>query len=120
MFNSRDLKSTGVSTHGEWYKLSMEHTLAKTATLDLHPNTVNVMVRGDALGTTWVLPTSRIRKEETSQKVALSTRLAVSNIALTPKSTSSKDVPNLENVTTTLLLRSKTHAAMRSTIHSHQ
>jgi hypothetical protein len=33
-----------VSTHGEWYKFSMEHTLANTATVDCHPNTVMVPV----------------------------------------------------------------------------
>merc|ERR1719318_1367166 len=37
MFDSMDLKSTGVITFDEWFKFSMEHILAKTATLDPHP-----------------------------------------------------------------------------------
>jgi Ca2+-binding EF-hand superfamily protein len=37
MFDSMDLKSTGMITFDEWYKFSMEHILAKTATLDPHP-----------------------------------------------------------------------------------
>jgi Ca2+-binding EF-hand superfamily protein len=38
MFDSMDLKSTGMITFDEWYKFSMEHILAKTATLD--PNSI--------------------------------------------------------------------------------
>ena len=34
MFDSMDLKSTGVITFDVWYKFSMEHILAKTAALD--------------------------------------------------------------------------------------
>ena len=37
MFDSMDLKSTGVVTFDEWYKFSMEHILAKMATLEPHP-----------------------------------------------------------------------------------
>ena len=37
MFDSMDLKSTGVITFDEWYKFSMEHIIAKTATLAAHP-----------------------------------------------------------------------------------
>jgi Ca2+-binding EF-hand superfamily protein len=37
MFDSMDLKSTGVITFDEWYKFSMEHIVSKTATLDPHP-----------------------------------------------------------------------------------
>merc|ERR1712133_183766 len=32
MFDSMDLKSTGVITFDEWYRFSMEHIAAKTAT----------------------------------------------------------------------------------------
>merc|ERR1712243_547848 len=37
MFDSMDLKSTGVITFDEWLKFSREHIAAKTATLDPHP-----------------------------------------------------------------------------------
>merc|ERR1712215_357108 len=37
MFESIDLKSTGVITFDEWFKFCLEHILAKTATLDHHP-----------------------------------------------------------------------------------
>jgi len=37
MFDSMDLKNTGVVTFDEWYKFSMEHIIAKTATLAPHP-----------------------------------------------------------------------------------
>merc|ERR1712168_156622 len=37
MFDSMDLKSTGVITFDEWLKFSREHIAAKTATLDAHP-----------------------------------------------------------------------------------
>merc|ERR1712211_168392 len=37
MFDSIDLKSTGVITFDEWLKFSREHIAAKTATLDSHP-----------------------------------------------------------------------------------
>ena len=37
MFDSMDLKNTGVITFDEWYRFSMEHIAAKTATLDPHP-----------------------------------------------------------------------------------
>merc|ERR1712055_598529 len=37
MFDSMDLKKTGVITFDEWYKFSMEHLAAKTATLTPHP-----------------------------------------------------------------------------------
>merc|ERR1712183_1024008 len=37
MFDSMDLKSTGVITFDEWLKFCLEHILSKTATLDPHP-----------------------------------------------------------------------------------
>merc|ERR1712035_29704 len=37
MFDSMDLKSTGVITFDEWLKFCREHIAAKTATLDFHP-----------------------------------------------------------------------------------
>ena len=37
MFDSMDIKSTVVVTVDEWYKFSMEHILAKIATLERHP-----------------------------------------------------------------------------------
>jgi len=37
MFNSMDLKNTGVITFDEWYRFSMEHIAAKTATIAPHP-----------------------------------------------------------------------------------
>merc|ERR1712215_55100 len=37
MFESMDLKSTGVITFDEWVKFYLEHIQAKTATLDPHP-----------------------------------------------------------------------------------
>ena len=37
MFNSMDLKSTGVITFDERYKFSMDHIWSKTATLPAHP-----------------------------------------------------------------------------------
>merc|ERR1711872_541552 len=37
MFDSMDLKSTGVITFDEWLKFTREHIAAKTATLDPHP-----------------------------------------------------------------------------------
>merc|ERR1719452_360783 len=37
MFDTMDLKSTGLITFDEWYKFSMEHIIAKTATLAPHP-----------------------------------------------------------------------------------
>merc|ERR1711970_742116 len=37
MFDSMDLKATGVITVDEWLKFCMEHILAKTATLAAHP-----------------------------------------------------------------------------------
>merc|ERR1711868_321258 len=37
MFESMDLKSTGVITFDEWYRFSMEHIAAKTATIAPHP-----------------------------------------------------------------------------------
>merc|ERR1712114_50948 len=37
MFDSMDLKSTGVITFDEWLKFCREHIAAKTATLDPHP-----------------------------------------------------------------------------------
>merc|ERR1712133_37003 len=37
MFDSMDLKSTGVITFDEWYRFSMEHIAAKTATIAPHP-----------------------------------------------------------------------------------
>ena len=37
MFESMDLKKTGVITFDEWYKFSMEHIAAKTATIAPHP-----------------------------------------------------------------------------------
>merc|ERR1712126_385160 len=37
MFDSMDLRSTGVITFDEWYRFSMEHIAAKTATIAPHP-----------------------------------------------------------------------------------
>merc|ERR1711872_643732 len=37
MFDSMDLKSTGVITFDEWLKFCQEHVAAKTATMDPHP-----------------------------------------------------------------------------------
>merc|ERR1711921_35282 len=37
MFDSMDLKATGVITFDEWLKFTREHIAAKTATLDPHP-----------------------------------------------------------------------------------
>merc|ERR1712227_206979 len=37
MFDSMDLKNTGVITFDEWYRFSMEHIAAKTATIAPHP-----------------------------------------------------------------------------------
>merc|ERR1712033_51909 len=37
MFDSMDLKSTGVITFDEWLKFCQEHIAAKTATMDPHP-----------------------------------------------------------------------------------
>eukprot|EP00092_Neocalanus_flemingeri_P025907 GFUD01028075.1.p1 GENE.GFUD01028075.1~~GFUD01028075.1.p1 ORF type:complete len:259 (+),score=66.13 GFUD01028075.1:125-901(+) len=37
MFDSMDLKSTGVITFDEWYDYSMKHIIAKTATIPPHP-----------------------------------------------------------------------------------
>merc|ERR1712098_584455 len=37
MFDSMDLKSTGVITFNEWLKFCQEHIAAKTATMDPHP-----------------------------------------------------------------------------------
>merc|ERR1712064_256013 len=37
MFDSRDLKATGVITFDEWLKFCREHIAAKTATMDPHP-----------------------------------------------------------------------------------
>merc|ERR1712025_1090918 len=37
MFDSMDLKSTGVITFDEWLKFCGEHIAAKTATMDPHP-----------------------------------------------------------------------------------
>merc|ERR1712208_60727 len=37
MFDSMDLKATGVITFDEWLKFCLEHILAKTATMDPHP-----------------------------------------------------------------------------------
>merc|ERR1711988_970698 len=37
MFDSMDLKSTGVITSDEWLKFCREHIAAKTATMDPHP-----------------------------------------------------------------------------------
>merc|ERR1712227_1087887 len=37
MFDSMDLKSTGVITFDEWYRFCMEHIAAKTATIAPHP-----------------------------------------------------------------------------------
>merc|ERR1712033_123276 len=37
MFDSTDLKSTGVITFDEWLKFCREHIAAKTATMDPHP-----------------------------------------------------------------------------------
>jgi len=37
MFDSMDLKATGVITVDEWLKFCMEHIIAKTATLAAHP-----------------------------------------------------------------------------------
>merc|ERR1712243_146605 len=37
MFDSMDLKSTGVITFDEWFKFCQEHIAAKTATMDPHP-----------------------------------------------------------------------------------
>merc|ERR1711887_363249 len=37
MFDSTDLKATGVITVDEWLKFCMEHIIAKTATLAAHP-----------------------------------------------------------------------------------
>merc|ERR1712133_182959 len=37
MFDSMDLKSTGVITFDEWLKFCQEHITAKTATMDPHP-----------------------------------------------------------------------------------
>merc|ERR1712149_127539 len=37
MFDSMDLKSTGVINFDEWLKFCREHIAAKTATLDAHP-----------------------------------------------------------------------------------
>merc|ERR1712177_74031 len=37
MFDSMDKKSTGVITFDEWLAYSLEHIMAKTATLDPHP-----------------------------------------------------------------------------------
>merc|ERR1712243_56580 len=37
MFDSMDLKATGVITFDEWLKFSREHIAAKTATMDPHP-----------------------------------------------------------------------------------
>ena len=36
MFDSMDKKSTGVITFDEWLAYSLEHIMAKTATLDPH------------------------------------------------------------------------------------
>ena len=37
MFDSMDLKATGVITFDEWLKFCQEHIAAKTATMDPHP-----------------------------------------------------------------------------------
>merc|ERR1712029_201004 len=37
MFDSMDLKATGVITFDEWLKFCREHIAAKTATMDPHP-----------------------------------------------------------------------------------
>jgi len=37
MFDSMDKKTTGVITFDEWLEFSLEHIMAKTATLDPHP-----------------------------------------------------------------------------------
>merc|ERR1712029_581827 len=37
MFDSMDLKSTGVITFDEWLKFCREHIASKTATMDAHP-----------------------------------------------------------------------------------
>ena len=37
MSDSMDLKNTGVITFDEWYRFSMEHIAAKTATIAPHP-----------------------------------------------------------------------------------
>eukprot|EP00092_Neocalanus_flemingeri_P040133 GFUD01043715.1.p1 GENE.GFUD01043715.1~~GFUD01043715.1.p1 ORF type:complete len:258 (-),score=69.25 GFUD01043715.1:105-878(-) len=37
MFDSMDLKNTGVITFDEWYRFTMEHIAAKVATIDAHP-----------------------------------------------------------------------------------
>merc|ERR1711972_810705 len=37
MFDSMDLKSTGVITFDEWFKFCEEHIAAKVATMDPHP-----------------------------------------------------------------------------------
>eukprot|EP00092_Neocalanus_flemingeri_P040134 GFUD01043716.1.p1 GENE.GFUD01043716.1~~GFUD01043716.1.p1 ORF type:complete len:258 (-),score=77.43 GFUD01043716.1:76-849(-) len=37
MFDSMDLKKTGVVTFDEWYRFCMEHIAAKSATLEAHP-----------------------------------------------------------------------------------
>merc|ERR1712034_18148 len=37
MFDSMDLKGTGVITFDEWLKFCLEHIAAKTATMDPHP-----------------------------------------------------------------------------------
>merc|ERR1712133_131784 len=37
MFDSMDLKSTGEITFDEWYRFSMEHIAAKTATIAPNP-----------------------------------------------------------------------------------
>merc|ERR1712243_38092 len=37
MFDSMDLKSTGVITFDEWFKFCEEHIAAKVATMDAHP-----------------------------------------------------------------------------------
>ena len=37
MFDSIDLKGTGVITFDEWLKFCLEHIIAKTATMDPHP-----------------------------------------------------------------------------------
>ena len=43
MFDSMDKKSTGVITFDEWLAYSMEHIMAKTATLDPHVSMVSIV-----------------------------------------------------------------------------
>ena len=44
MFDSMDKKSTGVITFDEWLAYSLEHIMAKTATLDPHVSRVRILL----------------------------------------------------------------------------